>query len=196
VDLNDNGDFKDDRGEDGQPGFPYGRYTKIDGRWYTIVAAPGGDEVSIAPATPQLGQILASQWVATAALSSPQQACFLRFANGRAEAIAGEYHIRSLELEAKDNAGVVWRTSGRCSSGSALTVRTGQVTELPVQGAPLLVTPTVAAADQALMIGWRITGPAGEEFTWPQSNPGTVKPGFEVRDARGITVASAKFEYG
>jgi hypothetical protein len=198
VDLNDNGKFEDVHGDDNQSGFPLGRYTRIAGQWYTIVPRPGGEAVSISPATPPLAQVQAPALVVTATLTSPQQPCSLRFTNGKAEAVAGDYRLLSLQLEASDNAGTVWKTSARWSkdAGPALTIQAGQSVALPVQAPSLLITPTVAGAGEDLMIGLQLAGPAGAEFDWPRDNPGAGKHGYEVRDAQGQIVTTGTFEYG
>ena len=197
VDLNDDGKFEDVKGDDNQSGFPLGRYTKIAGQWYAIVPRPGGEAVSIAPATPPLGQVQAPAFVTTARLISPQQPCFSKFTDGKAEAVAGDYSVFSLQLEARDKAGAVWMTSACWSKDAspALTVHADQSVVLPLQAVSLQVTPTVASAGEDLMIGLQITGVAGAEFSWPKSNPG-IKPGYEIRDAQGKSVTSATFEYG
>jgi len=196
VDLNDDGSFRDDRSEDGSSGVGCGQYMKIGGRWHTVVASPCGDRITIAPASPPLGQVQAPAMVGEARLASPRQGCVLHFKDGLAEAVAGEYEIAVVRLAVKDSAGQEFATyaSFPREAGPKVTVRQGRKAVLPAVGPPLVIeTPVSSAEDGAMVIGLRITGVAGEEHLWLRAGKGA---GFEIRDASGKVVDSGQFAFG
>jgi hypothetical protein len=196
VDLNDDGSFRDDKDEEEtSAGVGCGEYMKIGGRWHTVVASPSGDRITIAPASPPLGQVQAPAMVGEARLASPRQGCLLHFKDGLAEAVAGEYEIAVVRLAVKDSAGQEFATyaSFPREARPKVTVRQGQKVVLPAMGPPLMIeTPVSPAADGAVVIGLRITGSAGEEHLWRE----VAGVGFEIRDAAGKVVDSGQFEFG
>jgi hypothetical protein len=199
VDLNDSGKFNDDRDPDGSGGFPYGDYTKIEGRWYRIVARADGAQLTISEADPPLGTVEAPPGVQVAFLSSKTQSCRLDFSTGPAQAVAGTYEVYSTRLGLKDADGRTWSTYATFAENARpqVTVRKDRTVSLRA-GPPLRVEPTITrgADPGSLMIGLRITGSAGESYRWSKGNPSTVKPGMEVRDGSGRVVVSADFKYG
>lgn len=199
VDLNDDGKFGAQDSDGGDRGFPCGAYTRIAGQWYTIAPRADGTAVSINTATPPLGQVQASAWVTRAQLSSPRQAADLQFTDAKAEAVAGEYRMRSAALEMRDKDGKVWTATARWSKDRPqVTIPISGVMDLPIKTPEFEAVPTVTRSGENLMIGAQFTGWAGAEIGWPQSNAGTAKTGYEIRDSRapGQIVASGKLEYG
>lgn len=195
IDLNDNDSFKDDRGWDASPGYPYGGYTKIAGRWYEIIASPDGSQVRIASAAPSLGLVEAPAVVASATLRSESQPCTLDFSAGPASGIAGAYRVRSITLR-----GGFWQTTAWFPEGSrpAVTIREGETVKLDGVGPPLRIEPTVSRGEESgtLEIGLEVTGRAGEKYGWPRGNGLGVKPGIKVRDEAGHVIFSVNLEYG
>jgi hypothetical protein len=201
-DVERGGEFKGDRffvdlddtaGAEGREmkSFPYGRYTRIGGTWYSIVASPDGSLVEITNARPALGDIKAPSHISAARLVSPTQPLDLKFTNGADSAVAGEYRVQHVELLAEGE-----RPGGRTlygwfpERGNKLTVREGRTAQL-VAGLPLKIEPQVAIdEDRTLQISLRIIGAGGESYRW------RPPAGFEIVDASGKQIASGDFEDG
>ena len=208
ADLNANGLFNDveqgpfqgdrfyvARDEAGQfyESFPYGKFTRIDGQWYSIVASPDGGRVEIAAAKPPLGKIEAAEQIVGARLNSPTQAIDLDFEDGPDQAVAGTYRLHSVQLVADSG----WALPGSFPEGDPeVIVREGRTVRLAA-GLPLKVEPQfVADDDRTLRISLRITGSGGETYRWSPRRGSSAKAGFEIFDASGKRIAAGGFEYG
>jgi hypothetical protein len=208
ADLNGNGLFNDvepepfqgDRvfvalDQDGQffQSYPYGRFTRIAGQWYSIAASPDGSRVEITAAKPPLGKIEPPAQIVGARLNSPTQPLDLDFQDGAEQAVAGTYRLHSVQLLAESG----WAMPGSFPEGEPeLTVREGQTVRL-VAGLPLKVEPQVVSdEDRTLRISLRIVGAAGETYRWSPRRGSPTKAGFEIFDSSGKRIASGGFEYG
>ncbi len=202
VDLDNDGSFMDDRGDDGNNGFPYGRYTKIEDRWYTIVASADGGTVTISEAVPAFGQVEAPGIFKTAYLQSENQACHLSFSNGVATALTGTYRVRSFVLSAPDAStpALIWRAlaSVPVEARRDITILEGETASLEHYGPPLSIKPTIARSKEEgqLDIGVEIVGVGGEIYSWPRGNPRADSATVAVRDDAGKSLVSATLEYG
>ncbi len=199
LDWDGDGEFDNEEETDGHNGYPYGRYTRIHGAWYSIVVRPDGGRIEITPAQPVLGKIKAAAMVASADLRSEHQPCFVDFTEGGPRAIVGTYTVRSIALRMLDKDGGEWKVGATFSTGAwpEVTVTGGGTLRLAA-GPPLRIQPTVTGepGSRDLSIELSITGKAGEIYHWPSNNPAPEKPGFAIVDMRGELIHSARFEYG
>ncbi len=71
VDLDGDGKFKhSSRTSKPEEGFPYSKYTHIEGKWYSVQATPDGTTIQIVPAQPQFGTVITQKNVETVDLYS------------------------------------------------------------------------------------------------------------------------------
>jgi len=200
ADLDGDGGFRSDIGVESQPGYPYGGYTKIAGRWYTVVADPDGRQIRISAASPALGLVQAGPSIASVHLVSKTQQCQLDFSNGLAEAVAGTYQLEAIDLKATSDSGKVWRTGAFVAGDTRpeVVVRENETVELSGGGPPLRIEPTISRGADAgeLKIGLAIFGTAGEEYYWYESNPSVVKPSVEICDESRPLLPSVSFKFG
>ena len=196
VDLDGDGKFKDSPSKL-EEGFPCGRYTRIDGKWYSVEATACGTTIQISPAQPQFATVLAPKYMVSADLHSDTQSQVLHFADGSAEAIAGTYSLASVGLSAVDaNSKRTWQCRGRFRSNPPeITVVRGDETRLD-DALPLRVCiePTGKPPSDVVALKPTITGANGGVFTCPRAN--RPEGQFEIQDQQGKTVDSDKFEYG
>jgi hypothetical protein len=196
VDLNEDGRLHDDR--DRQESFPYGKYTRIAGDWYSIVASPDGSRVEIARADPPLGKVEAPPRISKALLVSATQPLYLDFGAGPDPAVAGTYRTERVVLLARDEPPTGFQLSGRFGDdGPELTIRQGQTARLKA-GSPLTVEAEAVPKDEegTLDFSLEITGVGGERYRWRQKDRSSPKAGFEIVDSSGEVVAAEEFEYG
>jgi hypothetical protein len=195
--------FKGDRffvdldGEGRMESFPYGRYTRIEGVWYSIVASLDGSRVEITRAQPALGKIEAPSQITEARLSSPTQPLDLKFVEGSDDAVAGKYRLQSVRLLAKGELSDGWALGGSFLGREVeLTVVEGQSTRLEA-GLPLKVEPQVVVDEErTLGIRLQISGAGGESYRWSPRRGSSSRAGFEILDSSGKQIASGQFEYG
>ena len=138
VDLNGDGKFTSNA--ELKESFPYGKFTKVAGKWYSIVASPDGSRLEIAAPAGD-GNRRSAHRIVGATLSSDEQTLDLKFHAGSAEAVAGTYRVRSVRLQAD-----VDRSDMSASYGEdepELTIANGQTVRLKA-GPPLTVEPQVA----------------------------------------------------
>lgn len=199
LDWDGDGEFDNEEETDGHNGYPYGRYTRIHGTWYSIVARPDGGQLEIREAKPALGRIEAAAPVVAADLRSEIQSCYVDLTAKEPKAIVGTYHLRGLTLRLKDADGDEWKVSAIFPKDALpeVVVPAEGTVRLPA-GPPLRIEPTVTAeaGSRELSIELRITGRTGEVYRWPSKNPAAEQPGFAIVDAQGTLVHTARFEYG
>jgi hypothetical protein len=210
VDLDGDGETRS-HGED-EESFPYGRYTRIAGQWFSIVASADGSRVEIACADPPLGKVEVPQRISRASLFSDTQPLYLKFVAGEDSAVAGTYTVHSVALYGGDR----WQLPGAYSENRpTVTIREGETTRLVV-GEPLKVEAAAVAKDEEGTIDFSlvITGIGGERYRW-RKRPGAPprpsltdsilrflsgtsdgRPGFEIVDQDGQVIARQQFEYG
>jgi hypothetical protein len=196
VDLK--GNDASERRSERMDSFPYGRYTRIEGVWYSIVASPDGSRVEISRAQPALGKIEVPSRITDLTLSSPTQPLHLKFVDGSDDAVVGTYRVHWVRLLAEGE-----HFTGRALQGSflgrgtELTVVEGQSTRLEA-GLPLKVEPQILVDEErTLGIRLQITGAGGESYRWsPRRGDSSSRAGFEILDSSGEQIASGKFEYG
>lgn len=191
-----NGDGKIESSGEEEESFPYGRFTRIAGQWYAIVASPGGSQVEISEATPPLGRVETPKRIRQATLRSPQQTLNLRFNEGRAEGVAGTYHIESVYLLSSTNP-TVGMTGRFEEDPPTITIREGATSRLEV-GEPLQGAVQVGPSSQEgeLKFNLVISGVGGEQYRWRPRYTPFSKAGFEIRDPQGKSIARGEFEYG
>jgi hypothetical protein len=197
IDFDGNGQFSD--GRKTHESFPYGKFTRIDGQWYSIVASPDGGRVEIKTAKPPLGKIEAPAGITAARLDSPTQPLDLEFQNGTEKAVAGTYRISSVSISAdsQEVGSRGWTISASFADKKPeFTIREDQTVRLEA-GLPLKVEPQVIAdEDRTLRISLRITGAGGEIYRW-SPRPGTMsKAGFAIIDSSDKEIESEEFEFG
>ena len=195
VDLDGDGKFKDS--PSGPEGYPYGRYTRIDGKWYSVKASPCGTTIQISPAQPRLGTVLAPEYMVSAELHSDTQSQLLHFSDGSAEAIAGTYSLASVALSAVDaNSKRTWQCNGGFRSNPPeITVVPGDETRLDdVFPLRISIEPTGKPPSDVVGLKPTITGANGGVFTCPRAN--RPEGQFEIQDQQGEVVHADKFEYG
>jgi hypothetical protein len=195
--------FKGDRffvdldGEGRMESFPYGRYTRIEGVWYSIAASLDGSRVEIARAQPALGKIEVPSGITEARLLSPTQPLDLKFVDGSDDAVVGTYRVYSVRLLAEAEVPGGWTLGGSfLGREPELTVVEGQSTRLKA-GLPLKVEPQVVVDEErTLRINLQITGAGGENYRWSPRRGSSSSAGFEILDSAGKQIASGQFEYG
>jgi len=195
--------FKGDRffvdldGEGRMESFPYGRYTRIEGAWYSIAASLDGSRVEITRAHPALGKIEVPSQITEARLSSPTQPLDLKFVDGADSAVAGTYRVQSVRLLAEGEVSDGWTLGGSFRGReSELTVVEGKSTRLEA-GLPLKVEPQlVVDEERTLGIRLQVSGAGGESYRWSPRRGSSSRAGFEILDSSGKQIASGQFEYG
>lgn len=178
--------------------FPYGKYTRIEGDWYSILASPDGSQVEIALADPPLGSVEAPPRICKAFLLSRTQPLSLELAHGADQAVAGTYRISHVRLLADGEPHKGWALSGTFGDdGPKVTVHQGRTTRLVV-GSPLEVTAQAVPKDDqgTLEFSLSIAGIGGEKYRWRQKDSSSAKAGFEILDSSGKQIAAEEFDYG
>ena len=190
VDFNGDGKFKDE-------GFPYGKYTKILGKWYSITARPGGMNLKIAHAKPQLGTVKGFDYVKSLTLRSPGQSQTLDMEEKKPEAIAGTFKMAAVRLQISDEkADSTWYAEGSYPDKPEIVIPVGGEYKmqriLPLQ---ISITPSRKDSDKetAIELKLDIKGCDGSVFKCPRV--GRPVSAFEILDSDGKVVASEKFEY-
>lgn len=195
--------FKGDRffvdldGEGQMGSFPYGRYTRIEGVWYSMAASLDGSRVEITRAHPALGKIEVPSQITEARLSSATQPLDLKYVDSSDDAVVGTYRVQSVRLLAEGELSDGWALRGSfLGREPELTVVAGQSTRLEA-GLPLKVEPQlVVDEERTLGIRLEITGAGGESYRWSPRRGSQSRAGFEVLDSSGKQIASGQFEYG
>ena len=195
VDLDGNGKFKHPSfypSPGVEEGFPYGKYTRIDGKWYSIKATPDGTTIQITPAKPQFGTVLAQKNIETVDLYSDIQSQRLRFSEGSAEAITGTYDLAVIQLSKLN-----WTCRGTFRSDRPqVTIVQGVETRIDdVFPLRVSIEPTAKSPSDVVQLKPTITGANGGSYNCPRSNTRPVGS-FEVHDLKGQVITSEKFEYG
>lgn len=197
VDLDGDGKFKHSSPySQAEEGFPYGKYTHIDGRWYSVEAAPNGTWIQIIPAEPKLATIRAQKRIKGVALYSDEQSQTVQFSAGTAEAIVGTYGLASVELSTADDAGRVWNCTGsfrtdrpQVTIASGAEIRLDDVFPLSVTVEPVGKTPS-----EIIVLKPTVAGATGGSYRFPRI--GRPEGSFEIQDRQGKVVASDRFKYG
>ncbi len=192
VDFNGDGGFKDE-------GFPYGKYTKILGKWYSITARPGGMSLKIAHAQPQLGTVKGFDYVKYLTLYSARQTQKLDMEEEKPEAIAGKFEMAAVRLQMSDEkADGSWYAEGTYPDKPEIVIPAGGEYKmqriLPLQ---VSITPSEKLSDTqetAIELKLDIKGCDGSVFRCPRV--GRPVSAFEILDSDGKVVASETFEYG
>ena len=197
VDLNGDGKFKhSSRYSQQEEGFPYGRYTRIAGKWYSVEAAPDGTTIQIAPAQPQLATVSAQETIEMVALYSDKQSQSLHFSGGSAQGIVGTYSLAIVVLSTADDDGRTWNCTGSFRSDRPqVTVATGTETQID-KVFPLRVSiePVGKTPSEIVMLKPTVTGATGGSYGFPRiSRP---EGSFEIQDRQGKVIDSGKFKYG
>ena len=168
VDLNGDGKFKHPNfypTPGVEEGFPYGKYTRIDEKWYSIEATPDGTTIQITPAQPQLGTVLAQKNIETVELYSDIQSQRLRFSEGSAEAIIGTYDLAVIQLS-KDE----WKCRGTFRSDRPKVIITPGVETRIDDVFPLQISiePIAKSASDSVELKPKITGANGGSYRCPR----------------------------
>jgi hypothetical protein len=190
VDFNEDGSFTSE-------GYPCGKYTNINGKWYSIVPRPDGTQISISPAQPELAAFLADGVVKSIDLRSPQQSQKLNFDKGSATAITGEYNLALVELSAAaDGSPWICRQSFRAQQPK-ITITTDKHTKLPAF-LPLSVAikPKNAPETKSIGLNIKITTPCAAASQCPAPVNERPKGAFEIQDRKGNIIIADSFEYG
>jgi hypothetical protein len=195
VDLNGDGKFKHPSfypSPGMEEGFPYGKYTFINGKWYSIEATPDGRTIQIIPSQPQLGKVLAQKNIKMVELHSDIQSQTLRFSEGSAEAIIGTYDIAVIQLSKFD-----WTCRGTIRSDRPqVIIKSGIETRIddvfPLQ---VSIEPIAESDSDVVLLKPTIIGVNGGIYRCPR---GRSRPAgsFEIQNLQGQVVTSKKFEYG
>jgi len=193
VDLDGDGKFQhSSRSSKPEEGFPYSKYTHIDGKWYSVQATPDGTTIQISPAQPEFGTVLAQNNIETVDLYSDIQSQRLHFSEGSAEAITGTYDLALIQLSKLD-----WKCQGTFrSEWPQVTIKPGVETQID-DVFPLLVSiePTAKSASDVVQLKPMITGANGGSYRCPNGMGGPVGS-FEIHNLKGQVITSEKFEYG
>lgn len=191
VDINGDDQFRDE-------GFPYGKYTKILGKWYTIDARPGGMQLKIAHAKPQLGTVKGFDYVKYLTLYSDRQTQKLDMQEEKPEAIAGTFKMATVRLQMSGEEANTWYAEGSYPDKPEIVIPVGGEYKmqriLPLQ---VSITPSRKDSDtQETVIELKldIKGCDGSIFKCPRV--GRPVSAFEILDSVGKVVASETFEYG
>ena len=193
VDFNGDGKFKRDEK------FPYGKYTKILGKWYSITARPGGMNLKIAHAKPQLGTVKGFDYVKSLTLRSPEQSQTLDMEAEKPEAIAGKFKMAAVRLQISgEKPNDTWYAEGSYPDKPEIVIPAGGEYKmqriLPLQ---VSITPSRKDSDTqetVIELTLDIKGCDGSVFRCPRlARPVSA---FEILDSSGKVVASEKFEYG
>ncbi len=193
VDFNGDGRFK------GDEGFPYGKYTKIRGTWYAIDAEPGGMQLKIAHAKPQLGTVKGFDYVKYLTLYSARQTQRLDLEEEQPEAISGKFKMAAVRLQISDEKdNDTWYAEGTYPDKPEIVIPAGGEYKmqriLPLQ---VSITPSEKHSDTqeaAIELKLDIKGCDGSVFRCPRL--GRPVSAFEILDSSGKVVVSEKFEYG
>lgn len=193
VDLNSDGKFNSNDEK-----YPYGKYTLIKNKWYSITASPEGAQIEIIPASPKMGTVAAPDQMKSALLRSPWQTQQLDFVNGKASAIAGTYDLREVILSSEDTTGQTWECRGSFpSSVSQVTIAESKETTLStVLPLEVEICPLKDTEPNIVKLQLNITGMDGSSYRCPAPTRERPKSGFEIQDAQGKIVFTADFEYG
>ncbi len=192
VDFNGDGGFRDE-------GFPYGKYTKIRGKWYAIDALPGGMQLKIAHAKPELGTVKGFDYVKYLTLYSARQTQKLDMEEEKPEAIAGTFKMATVRLQMSgEEANDTWYAEGSYPDKPEIVIPAGGEYKmqriLPLQ---VSITPSLKDSDTqetAIELKLDMKGCDGSVFKCPRV--GRPVSAFEILDSSGKVVVSEKFEYG
>jgi len=193
VDLDGDGKFQhSSRSSKPEEGFPYSKYTRIDGKWYSVQATPDGTTIQVTPAQPQFGTVLAQKNIETVDLYSDIQSQRLRFSEGSAEAITGTYDLAIIQLSKLN-----WKCRGTFRSDRPqVTIKPGVETRIDdVFPLRVSIEPTAKSPSDVVQLKPTITGTNGGSYRCPRSNTRPVGS-FEIQNLKGQVITSEKFEYG
>lgn len=192
IDLDGNGKFDSNDDE----AYPYARYTRIQEKWYSIQATPGGTSIQIAPAQPEIGTVTAPGIVTRVDLHSETQSQRLTFSDGSAQAIAGTYRLKNIQLTAIDADQSTWTIDGTYPSTQPQITITPETTVQLSDALPLQVSIEAAgkSPSDSVELKAAIIGNNGVCFGAPRNNLPSGR--FEIQDPQGTIVVSEKFEYG
>lgn len=186
VDLNDDGRFSTFDNPKRNESFPFSKFNRIAGKWYSFEPSADGTQMKLKPAVPPTGTIKANRSVSMVTLHSPHQTLDLVLNSGHSEAVAGDYVMRDLRLRPAGNAsGVHLLWAFMKVDGPVITVpEDGDVT-LPV-GDPIVAKLEVKAkpGDDHLQVQMKIVGKGGEVYQWLETRRSS-NLGFVVTDADG-----------
>lgn len=192
VDLDGDGKFQhSSRSSKPEESFPYSRYTRIDGKWYSVQATPDGTTIQITPAKPQFGTVLAQKNIETVDLYSNIQSQRLNFSESSAEAITGTYSLAVIQLSK-----LTWKCRGIFRSDRPqVTIIPGVETRIK-NALPLRVSiePTANSPSDVVQLKPTITGANGGIYNCPRST--RPEGSFEIQNQQGQVITSEKFEYG
>jgi hypothetical protein len=193
VDLDGDGKFQhSSRSSKPEEGFPYSKYTRIDGKWYSVQASPDGTTIQITPAQPQFGTVLAQKNIETVDLYSDIQSQRLHFSEGSPEAITGTYSLAVIQLSKLN-----WKCRGTFRSDRPqVTIVQGVETRIDdVFPLRVSIEPTAKSPSDVVQLKPTITGTNGGSYRCPRSNTRPVGS-FEIQNLKGQVITSEKFEYG
>lgn len=196
VDLDGDGKFQhSSRSSKPEEGFPYSRYTHIDGKWYSVEATPDGTTIQITPAQPQFGTVLAQKGIATVDLYSEIQSQRLNFSEGSAEAITGTYDLAVIQLLTESIGTWMCRGTFR-SDRPQVTIESGVETRIDdVFPLRVSIEPTAKSESDVVQLKPKITGANGGSYRCPRGR-GRPVGSFEIHSLKGKVITSEKFEYG
>jgi len=182
IDFNDDGKFTT-RDDEKNESFPYSRYTKVAGEWYSITPTASGKSITVAPVELPKGTITASPRVAEILLTSPDQTLKLSFKDGRAKTIAGTFKLERITLLPSEEFENRWSMRTKFSKPPTIEVTAGEETALPF-GEPLMVESVIETTEKetVLKLNLQATGKGGERYTLSQYE-GSV-PGIVVLDSK------------
>lgn len=201
VDVDGDGEFKSGYASDeGAENFPYARYNKIAGNWYTVTASPDGGSLSICPAQPTFGKLKAAGTVSKVQLARSDQFQTISLDNGLGTALTGDYEVYSIEFSKKDDQSRAWQVFGRFRRDKArpkVTIGPEQTATLPALF-PLTVTvvPKANSGAAEVELTPTILSRQGNVFGIPYVTRNRPKGEFAIQDEKGKAVYSGDFEYG
>jgi len=192
VDLDGDGKFQyPPRSSKTEEGFPYSQYTRIDGKWYSVQAAPDGTTIQISTAQPKLGTVLAQKGITKVDLYSEIQSQYLHFSEGSAEAITGTYNLAVIQLSK-----LTWKCRGIFRSDRPqVTIVAGVETRIDnVFPLRVSIEPTAKSHSDLVQLKPTITGANGGIYNCPRIT--RPEGSFEIQNQQGKVITSGKFEYG
>ena len=207
VDLNGDGRF-DHRGAES---LACAKYLPLDGAYYKLSVAAGGQSLALTPAEVPMGS-LAREGGGEFSLGLLSPECgvlAVKSQGGRVALPAGTYKLTRCSVRLKSEGGAVWGASGTgTASGKTIEVAAGKPT-IAKFGPPLLVGATVRVLPEGtleavkpgstLRLGLKVSGQRGELYKASALYAGGRRPPaptVRVVGKDGTLVASGSFRYG
>jgi hypothetical protein len=174
-----------------------GRYAQVDGEYYSMEVAPGGDTVEFTLAKVSTGTIKPGEGVSSMWVRGLVGTFEVEARNGVVEVPEGEYVHYFCNVTRKDEKGNTWRALGVVKSNDKpLVVRAGSETKIDV-GEPFIYALSVSSAEQGL---YRITQslltPRGDAIHLTCNDDALRKPKLRITNADKTYDHTFTMEYG